>query len=113
MDEKTELEAWKTFLKGRIAQEEGKNETALDLFESALKIDPDNTSFLKARSNAEAQLNMTGEAIVDRIRSEYSELAKKYVGESDKLGPWIEGLKELQKKAETLDQESLLITMCW
>lgn len=101
MENQTKLEAWKIFLKGRIAQEKGNNEEALKAFEDALKYDPDNRSFLYAKSNALAALNRSEEALVSRIQKGYGELAKKYVGENDKPSAWIEGLQKLIAEIES------------
>ncbi len=114
MSEKSEkLEAWKTFLQGRIAQEQGNSESALDLFNSALEIEPDNKFFHRAKSFALAQLNMPEEAIISQISSGYAELASKYVGKEDKPQAWIGGLKKLLEKAKSPEQERLLTEMAW
>jgi hypothetical protein len=113
VETKVQVEAWKTFLKGRIMQEEGQNDAAQSLFDDALKSDPDNTFFLKARSIAFAHLNMPEEAIVDHLRSEYAKLAKQCVGENDKPDLWVKGLQDLQKKAASIDLKSITMDMCW
>jgi tetratricopeptide (TPR) repeat protein len=109
----TKIEAWKIFLKGRIAQEKGNNEEALKAFDQALEHDPENPSFLNARSNALLALNPE-EALVARIQRGYELLAKTYVGENDRPAPWIEGLERLLNEAETVSPiEEPMIWMAW
>lgn len=98
----SKLEAWKIFLKGRIEQEKGDNKEALEAFEQVLRVDPDNPSFLNAKSTALAALKRPEEAAITKIKSGYRELAKKYVGENDKPEPWIEGLQKLLEIAESV-----------
>jgi tetratricopeptide (TPR) repeat protein len=43
-----QLEAWNKFIRGRIAQEQGREEDALREFEQALEIDPDDQCFRDA-----------------------------------------------------------------
>ncbi|HMO82377.1 MAG TPA: tetratricopeptide repeat protein [Pyrinomonadaceae bacterium] len=50
-------QSWKTFLEGRIAQEEGNNERALEAYNAALSEDPNNVHFLRAKAAAQAALN--------------------------------------------------------
>jgi hypothetical protein len=107
------LEAWRIFLRGRMAQEEGKIAEGSSLIEDALRIDPDNPFFLKARSNALAQLNKSEESAVSRVESRYAELARKYVGKNDKPGPWIEGLKKVERDTEVTEIEALVSSMAW
>jgi tetratricopeptide (TPR) repeat protein len=95
MEKQTQLEAWKFFLKGRLAQEKGNNDEALKAFEDALKHDPSNHSFLNAKAIALNALNRPMEALATGIQNSYEELAKKYVGVNDKPELWIEGLQKL------------------
>jgi tetratricopeptide (TPR) repeat protein len=104
METRTKLEAWKIFLRGRIIQEKGDNDSALKAFDQALKLYPDNPFFLNAKSNALLTMNRSEEALVARVQGAYAELAKTYVGENDKPGPWIEGLEKLLAEGETLDR---------
>jgi len=104
METKTKLEAWKVFLRGRIVQEKGDNDSALRAFDQALKLYPDNPFFLNAKSNALFAMNRSEEAFVARIQGGYVDLAKTYVGENDKPGPWIEGLEKLLEEGESLER---------
>ncbi|MDD5190347.1 MAG: tetratricopeptide repeat protein [Dehalococcoidales bacterium] len=107
------LEAWKTFLRGRIEQEKGNHEGALKAFDTALKIDPANPAFLTARGNALAKLGKPEEAMVSQLVASYSKLAVKLTGKNDKADTWVAGLEQMLKKAETLDKKSILVDMCW
>ena len=104
MDATNELQAWKTFLKGRIAQEQGRNQEAIEAFEKALAFDPSNRHFLNAKSIAYSALNRPDQATATRVAAAYAELAKKYSGEFDKPEPWIEGLETLLRDAEAAEK---------
>lgn len=115
MESQNKLEAWKVFLRGRVAQEKGSNEEALKAFEQALKYEPDNPSFLNAKSNALSALNRPEEALVSRLQRSYADLAKKYVGENDKPTAWVEGLQKLIEEAEAHEVAGrvTISSVCW
>ena len=106
MHTRNELEAWKVFLKGRIAQEQGKNEESVRAFDKALALIPGNRHFLNAKSIALAALNRPEEAMAARIAAGYSELSQKCSGNNDKPDPWVKGLEELLEEAESVETDT-------
>ena len=66
-----QMEAWKKFIRGRIAQEQGREEEALRGFEQALEIDPDNNYFREASEVAKRNL-----VLELRSRSDEDHLAR-------------------------------------
>lgn len=114
MDIQKELEAWKLFLKGRILQEEGKDSEALKLIEEALKIESNNPQFLNAKAFLLKSMKRNDEALLNVIKSKYSDLASRITDKNDKPDHWVPGLTGLVKdiesfKARPEDQ----VTMCW
>jgi len=112
MENISKIETWKLFLEGRIAQEEGKNDKALDLFEQALKDDPENVLFLNAKCIALNSINKSEEAFETFIKSEYSKMARTLVGKNDVPEQWIKGLKALHNKISSPGFE-LIKEVCW
>ena len=116
MNDSAELHAWKIFLKGRIAQEQGKEQEALEAFDEALRTDPKNPYFLNSKTIALRNLKRPDDALLAQVRKAYGELATRHTGENDKPGPWIEGLRSLlgevesQKKA---DESALVASVAW
>lgn len=94
------LEAWKTFLRGRIAQEQGNDEEALALIGSALQLEPENRHFIVARTISLSRLGRNTESLTSTIVAQYGELARSLSGEKDQPKPWIEGLQNLLELAE-------------
>jgi Flp pilus assembly protein TadD len=104
MDEMNALQAWKMFLKGRIAQEQGRNQEAIEAFDIALTYDPDNRHFLNAKSIAYGALDRPDQATATQVAAGYAELAKSCSGEADKPEPWIRGLETLLRDAENAEK---------
>ena len=96
------LEAWRLFLRGRIAQEQGKNEEALNLLDAALKVEPENRHFLTARAAALGQMGRDSAALTTSVATRYGELARTLSGEKDQPGPWLQGLQTLLKDIEEM-----------
>ncbi len=105
MSTTTPLESWKTFIKGRIAEESGNFSEAIEAYDQALKDDPTNVSFLRAKTNALLQQRQPEEASIDTISRGYAELASELVGENDKHKAWIQGLTNLLGEAEKLSEK--------
>ena len=84
-----QMEAWKKFLHGRIAQEEGREKEGLAAIEQALAIDPDNPHFLKAsaidQGTLDRNLSRSEEELLAHAQESYGQLAQTHVGE--KSGP--------------------------
>lgn len=115
MNSQTELDAWKIFLAGRIAQEQGNEEDALASFERALQIEPDNPHFLNSKSIALTNLKRDGEALATHIAKGYAVLANTYIGENDKPEPWVKGLQNLLREAEKpqLTTDNVIASVVW
>jgi len=96
------LEAWKVFLRGRIAQEQGKDEEALKLLDAALKIEPENRHFLAARAAVLGHMGRDREAVTTSIAARYGDLARGLSGEKDQPGPWLQGLEKLLRDADEM-----------
>lgn len=94
------LEAWKVFLRARIAQEQGNDEESLKLLETALKTEPENRHFLVAQAIGLSRLGRNTESLTSTIVAKYGELAKNLSGENDKPGPWVKELQVLLDNAE-------------
>ena len=80
-----QMEAWKKFLHGRIAQEEGREKEGLAAIEQALAIDPDNPHFLKAsainQGNLDRNLSRSEEELLTHVQESYGQIAQTQVGE--------------------------------
>ena len=114
MNPQKELEAWKIFLKGRILQEEGKDNEALKYFEEASKIEPNNSQFLNAKAFALQNLKRTDEALLNIVKSQYSKLATKLVEKNDKPEQWLEGLNEIVNNIEKIKVRPMdKVRMVW
>ena len=114
MSKSKELEGWKIFLKGRINQEQGNNEKALDYFEKARAIDPNNTHYLNAKVFALQNLDRIDDAMIASIQSKYGTLADTYIGKADKPEPWIKGLEEIVVNIEDFEEKAAAaIKMVW
>ncbi len=106
MSKTNELDGWKNFLKGRILQEQGNNEKALEYIDKALAINPNNAHYLNAKVFALQSLGRSDNAMAASIASKYEALAKKYVGKADKPGPWIEGLEEISANIDDFEEKA-------
>ncbi|MEY2423035.1 MAG: hypothetical protein QOI95_3102 [Acidimicrobiaceae bacterium] len=94
-------EAWKSFLRGRIAQEQGNAEEASKLIGDALAVEPGNSSFRKAQAFAlEAQKRGT-EAGDLRIAAAYEAVAQRLSGANDRPEAWIDELQALQRQLDS------------
>ncbi len=100
------IDIWKEFLAGRIEQEKGNHEEALKYFESVLKADPNNPSFLRAKANALKGLKKPKEALMADVVAEYRELAQTHIGEMDKPDLWIRGLEGILAKIESFEKDT-------
>jgi hypothetical protein len=102
----TQLNAWKIFLRGRIHQEKHQFEEALSLFDEALKIDPNNPSFIKARfiaTTSVLNLNMAQKIQIDEITKEYEALGKSLTGDHDIPEVWVKELSSLLNKIDEVE----------
>ena len=74
-----QMEAWKKFIHGRIAQEEGREEEGLRELEQALEIDPDNQHFRDAsevaQRNLSRNLSRSEEDLLAHVQESYEQLA--------------------------------------
>jgi tetratricopeptide (TPR) repeat protein len=75
-----QMEAWKKFLHGRIAQEQGREEEGLREFEQALEIDPDNQHFRAAsevaQRNLSRNLSRSEQDLLAHVQESYEHLAR-------------------------------------
>lgn len=111
----TNLEAWRIFLKGRIAQENGRADEALELIEQAVSLEPSNSYFLGAKAFALSSLNRKEDALVSKISRDYSELAAKYSGDLDTPENWLNGLKNIANSVEDYSRDGIKskISVVW
>jgi predicted Zn-dependent protease len=107
------LEAWKTFLRGRIAEERGDPETALEAYDEALAADPGNEAFQRSRANALSGLGRPDDGVAARIASQYQTLAEQLVGPDDEPDAWIQSLERLLSTAEQAKERRPQVMMVW
>jgi tetratricopeptide (TPR) repeat protein len=95
------MEAWKKFIRGRFAQEQGREEDALREFEQALEIDPENQCFRDAtkvaQRNLHRNLNPLEEHLLVHVQQGYEELAQTLTSQKDER---VEGLKQVLAELE-------------
>jgi len=103
------VDGWKSFIKGRIAQERGDDKGALEAFDRALGTDPNNQSFLRARSNAMVRLGRRDDLVAAKVAEAYAGLASKCVGEADKPEVWAKGLEGLLAQVESWEKEGAAV----
>jgi tetratricopeptide (TPR) repeat protein len=82
-----QMEARKKFIRGRFAQEQGREEDALREFEQALEIDPDNQCFRDAtkvaQRNLHRNLSPLEEHLLVHVQQGYEELAQTLASQKD------------------------------
>jgi len=88
---KNELEAWKTFLEGRISEESRDFSGAIEKYKAALDLNPSNAHFRNALNNADQAASVK----VKLISQNYDKIASKLVGKGDKPNVWIKELNDL------------------
>jgi hypothetical protein len=93
------LEAWNKFIRGRIAQEQGREEAALGEFEQA--IDPNNRCFRDAskvaHDSSSRHLRSVEEHLLVRVQQGYERLAETIPSRPDEP---IEGFKRVLAQLE-------------
>ena len=96
-----QMEAWKKFIHGRIAQEMGREEEGLRAFEQALEIDPDNQHFREASEVAQRSLSRnlsrSDEDLLAHVRESYEQLAQTLTSQKDER---VDGLKKMLAELE-------------
>ena len=107
------LAAWKSYLRGRIAQEQGQDDQALRAFEQALLIDPNNVSFLNSKSIALQRLNRRDDAVAAQIEKSYRALASELGGDNDKPEAWIAGLNSVLEELQDLENAPVAGLVVW
>jgi hypothetical protein len=99
------LEAWKSFLKGRVAIEKGDFRGGLAAIDEAVRINPSDPTFLKSKAIAEELAKNSPESVtVLEIEAAYSQLAHNLIGQKDKPDSWVTELQGLLAKAETVQE---------
>ena len=101
MSHRLEMEAWKTFINGLLAQEEGREEDGLRAFERALELEPGNPHFQSAcesaRRRQENQHQRSDAEVLAHVQTCYQRLA----GFPERAAyERIEGLKGLLAELE-------------
>ncbi|MCP3402868.1 MULTISPECIES: hypothetical protein [unclassified Bradyrhizobium] len=95
------LDAWKSFITGRVSIEKGDVAGGLAAINEALKLDPSEPIFVRSRETAETLLRASAkEAIGTELASEYNRIAKANSGANDKPDVWLRDLHNLLDKAE-------------
>jgi hypothetical protein len=95
------LDAWKSFLTGRMAIEKGDIQGGLRAINDALRLDPSEPIFARSRDTAEALVRTsTSEGAVTELAAEYNRAAKANTGANDKPDVWLKDLQNLLDKAE-------------
>ena len=94
---------WRTFLKARILQEEGKDAEALTVFDQLLATYPDDAHLNSSCAFALERLGRSGEAVAGRIAVKYTELGKRLSGPADKPADWTNELSSLVGSIQDFD----------
>jgi hypothetical protein len=95
------LEAWKTFINGRMAIESGDVADGLKAINKAIKLDPSEPIFSRSRDAVEGLVRSSAEeAAATELASEYNRMAKANTGANDTPDVWLSDLKGLLDKAE-------------
>lgn len=97
------LDAWKTFLRGRISEEQGDHEAALRAYDTALEREPGNEAFQRARANALSALGKSDDVVATRIAKQYEYLAAQLTGPDDEPEAWIQSLERLLRTADSAE----------
>ena len=95
-----QMEAWKKFIRGRIAQEQGREEEALRGFEQAIEIDPNNKYFREAsevaKRNLSRNLSRSDEDHLLHVQACYEQIARTITSQNER----VEGFKEMLAELE-------------
>lgn len=95
------MEAWKSFIKGRMAIENGDVDGGLKAINDAMKLDPSEPIFARSRDVAEGLARRSSEdTAANELASEYNRIAKANTGVNDKSDVWLKDLQGLLDKAE-------------
>jgi len=95
------LDAWKSFIAGRMSIEKGDVAGGLAAINHALQLDPSEPIFVRSREGAETLLRAsTKEAIGMELAAEYNRMAKANSGANDKPDVWLKDLQNLLDKTE-------------
>ena len=100
---------WKVFLKARIAQEQGKDQEALAVFDELLAAHPDNAHLVSSRAFALQRLGREEEAQASRIAAKYAALSKSLSGTADDPKAWTQSLNDLVEKIDATDFSTKLV----
>jgi len=96
-----QMEAWKKFIHGRIAQEQGREEEGLREFEQALEFDPDNQHFRDAsevaQRNLSRNLSRSEEDLLAHVQESYEQLARTLTSQKDER---VDGFKKILAELE-------------
>jgi tetratricopeptide (TPR) repeat protein len=98
-----QMEAWKKFIQGRIAQEQGREEEGLRAFEQALEIDPNNQYFREASEVAQRSLSrdlsQSDEDLLAHVQESYEQLRPSLTSQKDER---VDGLKKMLAELDGL-----------
>jgi hypothetical protein len=97
------VQDWKTFLKARITQEQGKDQDALKVFEQLLKSNPNNPHLISSRAFALQRLGREDEAAASRLEAKYAVLGTSLSGAADDPEVWTTQLKSLLGETEKFE----------
>lgn len=98
------LDQWRTFLNGRILQEQGKDGEALELFDRLLASHPKDPHLQASRAFALERLNRKGDAASARIAAAYSKAAAGLIGDADKPEAWTAELNSLLSEVQQVEK---------
>lgn len=97
------LNAWKSFLKGRIAIESGDVAGGLALIDEAVKLDPSEPTFTRGRAVAATLPGATD------LTAEYDRIAKANSGANDRPDVWLRDLATLLSQADGVAATSAVV----
>lgn len=102
------IQDWKSFLKARIEQEQGKDHQALRTFESLLEKYPGNAHLASSRAFALQRLGRTDDAAAASVAAKYAALGRSLVGELDKPEAWTSQLSSVVNELEEFEKSGRL-----
>jgi predicted Zn-dependent protease len=97
------LQEWKTFLKARITQEQGKDQDALKVFDQILASHPNDPHLIASRAFALQRLGREEESAASRLEAKYAVLGTSLVGAADQPDTWTAQLKSLVNEVDRFE----------
>jgi len=102
------MQDWKVFLKARIEQEQGKDDQALEIFDSLLAKYPGDPHVAASRAFALQRLGRTDDAAAAYVAAKYAALGRTLVGGQDKPDLWSSQLSSVLTEVDDYEKSGKL-----